>query len=132
MSFQAIADAEARQTGRPPRRPEHVARDMRDWLKDRGDLYAEEKPGQVQLEQERLDRVQRAAEQVLRSEQAAACGVCGRHPDPALVLRAVDRVLRVLERRSQLLALDESPRERQAPPPVEDELARRRREARGA
>ncbi len=58
------------------------------------------------LEDERLDLLQRANEQVLRGAQTGRCVTCGRAPDPELVMKATNVLLRVAERRARLKGLD--------------------------
>jgi hypothetical protein len=83
----------------------------------------------VTLELERLAAAERRVQQILIRASDARDGL--------LALRAVDRVIRLSERRSELLALnaDRSRRNPAGPAPAEDDrddLARRRAERRSA
>jgi hypothetical protein len=124
MSNQAIAEQEARETGKKPRPASAVSVDYRAALKesktDRDDL----RDMAGTLEAERLDRLQQTVETLLRAEaQQGRCNLCGRTGEPQMVLRAANQLVRIAERRAALLGLDLKGKDMPGPP-VEDELAK--------
>lgn len=93
-----IAEQEARETGKAPRSAKAVAADIARALRDREEIGENERELLIALELERLDSLQRATEALLR--------VARNDREQSLALRAVDRLLRIGERRSALLGLD--------------------------
>lgn len=83
-----------------------ISGDIKRALRERGEANSATRDDLVTLELERLDLAHRAAETALRSAQGGRCGACGRGGDPAQVMAAIDRILRVGERRSRLQGLD--------------------------
>jgi hypothetical protein len=124
LSNQAIADQEARETGKRARSAHAVSVDYRAALQDtKGDQDALQHLAGA-LESDRLDRLQQAVETILRSEsQQGRCRECGRSADPQMVLRAANQLVRIAERRASLLDLDQKGKDVK-PPEREDELAK--------
>jgi hypothetical protein len=109
--------------------PGRVAQEARRALEQAAANDAEIADRYVTLELERLAAAERRVQQILIRASDARDGL--------LALRAVDRVIRLSERRSELLALnaDRSRRNPAGPAPAEedrDDLARRRAERRSA
>jgi len=128
----AIARQEAEESGSPPRTPDEIAMDLREALSDRKNLDDGSKPLMVTLERERLDAVQRIMEAVLRSSQGGRCRACGRGGDPELALKSSATLIRLSERRSQLMGLDARYGQPEAPPAsaIDEIKARRDRKLR--
>jgi hypothetical protein len=124
-TFQQIADAEGLATASA------AVMDVRRALDATGAALAVLAEQHVTLELERLDSAERAAQNVLRGAAQQ-----GANHDPDLVLRSIDRLVRISARRSSLLGLDASPERHHGPPPQaqsrRDELARKRRDRRTA
>ncbi len=106
LTPQAIARQEAEESGSPQRTPDEVAMDLGEALRERKNLDDGQKTLLVTLERERLDAVQRIMEAVLRSSQGGRCRACGRGGDPDLALKSSATLIRLSERRSQLIGLD--------------------------
>lgn len=105
LSLAQIARQEAEETGAPPRTAEAVAEDIQAALEER--KAADGARGfQIALEVERLDAIQRIMETVLRGSQGGRCGACGRGGDPGLAIKASQTLLRIGERRANLVGLD--------------------------
>jgi hypothetical protein len=123
LSNQAIADQEARESGKKGRSASAVSVDYRAALResktDRDDL----RDMAGTLEAERLDRLQQTVETILRAESQGRCNACGRTAEPAMVLRAANQLVRIAERRAALLGLDLKGKDDHGPQP-EDELAK--------
>jgi len=108
-----------------------AAQDAARALRERKSLLAEERDLLIALEQERLDAAEKAANTVLVNAKAAGEG--------ELVLKAVDRIVRIAQRRSALSGFDAPKRQadqptREADNPLDgirDELADFRQRKRG-
>jgi hypothetical protein len=124
LSNQAIAEQEARETGKPQRSAGAVSVDYRMALKASKDDRDELRDLAGTLEAERLDRLQQSVETILRAEsQQGRCNTCGRSNDPKMVLSAASQLVRIAERRASLLGLDLKGKEDRVPH-AEDELAK--------
>jgi len=77
------------------------------------------------LELERLETLERAAQTVMRT---AATG----NTNPALVLKAIDRLTKISARRSMLLGLASRPKQGESSTSGLDEVAQQRRKRRAA
>ncbi len=108
---------EARQDGTKPRAPSAVAADYAKALQARKGEDDTLRSLAVTQEVERLDGLLRAVETVRRT--------AARDGDQGMVLKAADRVLRIMERRAALLDLDLKGKD--VPVVVEDELAKIRK-----
>ncbi len=95
LTYRAIADEEARQDGTKPRAPSAVAADYAKALQARKGEDDTLRSLAVTQEVERLDGLLRAVETVRRT--------AARDGDQGMVLKAADRVLRIMERRAALL-----------------------------
>ena len=98
LTYEQIAEREAEETGRTPRSAHAVALEVAQLLGKKKEINDEQRALLVTLELERLDSLQSQTEALLR--QARADG------EKALALRAIDRLLRIAERRSALIGLD--------------------------
>lgn len=121
-----IARQEAEETGDPPRTAAQISADIKAATEERRISGDGERAVQIALEVERLDAIQRIMETVLRGSQGGRCGACGRGGDPALAIKASATLLRVGERRANLVGLDAKFGTEPDRPP--DELALRRAE----
>lgn len=123
LTFEGIAQQEAREDGTPQRSAQAISDDLGRALAERKEQLAAHVLTFVTLENERLDRLQRTAENILRSATAAPCQSCGRSPEPKLALQATDRLMRIGERRQALLRVAQGKGQGDAV----DEIAERRR-----
>lgn len=119
FTYEQIAEREAEETGRPPRPAHAIAREISQLLGKKKEINDEQRAFMVTLELERLDALQASTEALLR--QARNDG------EKALALRAIDRLLRIAERRSALIGLDVKYGQIEAPAdtPI-DEIKKRR------
>lgn len=102
LTPQAIAEQEGRETGRQVSAAT-VNADITRALQGRKDLQDAQRELFVVMEAERLDTLQRTAEQVLQqARRSDPCTVCGRAGSDQVVMKALDRLLRIQERRTAL------------------------------
>lgn len=120
---QEVRDAQERGEVVPERSPGAIAMDYTRVMKARKKLAEETGEFDATLELQRLDSLQTVNEAVLRGAQRGRCVTCGRVPDPELVLKATDRLLKISERRAQLRGLDLAKRPITASPAAEDPVA---------
>lgn len=100
LTPQAIADQESRETGKTVTAA-GVSADIEKALQGRKDVLDAQRELFVALESERLDILQRTAEQVLQqARRSDPCPACGRSGNDQVVMKALDRLLRIQERRT--------------------------------
>lgn len=119
MSPADIAEREARETGEKPRSAHAVALDIARALRGKKAVNDEQRDLLRTLELERLDALQRTTETLLAGAR--------HNNEHALALRAVDRLLRIAERRAALQGLDDKGQDPVPQPVTEfDEIKKRR------
>jgi low affinity Fe/Cu permease len=106
LSPAQIARQEAEETSSPPRSVTDITADIQAALNERKNSGDGARSLQIGIEVERLDAIQRIMETVLRGSTGGRCGACGRGGDPSLAIKASQTLLRVGERRANLVGLD--------------------------